>query len=83
MWKIISFFWLEKCYYFCEFLHCFLLARNAQVTFAEKPQMKMNRLEIQIAVFAWIVPYLTLTLMYSPLNYNKQTENLSTTGYLF
>ena len=31
MWNIPSFFWLKK----CEFLH-------AQVTFAEKPQMKIN-----------------------------------------
>ena len=52
MWKIKSFFWLEKRNCFCEFLHCFLFARNAQVTFEEKSQTKMNRLEIQIAVFA-------------------------------
>ena len=30
--------------YFSDFLHCFLLTKNAQVTFAEKPQMKINSL---------------------------------------
>jgi len=35
-----------KSVYFCEFLHCFLL-RNAQVTFAEKPQMKRTILRKQ------------------------------------
>ena len=32
----------SKSIYFCGFLHCFLLARNAQVTFAKKPRMKIN-----------------------------------------
>ena len=27
---------------FWEFIHCFLKARNAQVTFAEKPRLKIN-----------------------------------------
>ena len=26
-----------KCVYFCDFLHCFLIVRNAQITFTEKP----------------------------------------------
>ena len=29
---------------FCEFLRCFLSERNALVTLAEKPQMKINSL---------------------------------------
>ena len=28
--------------YFCKVLHYLLEARNAQVTFADKPQMKIN-----------------------------------------
>ena len=35
----------SKSVYFCKFLHCFLLGRNAQVSFAENPQMKMNSLK--------------------------------------
>ena len=37
MWKIQS-------VYFCKFLHCFFLTRNAQVSFAENSQMKVNSL---------------------------------------
>ncbi len=40
MWKISSFVWLEKCLFFCEVFHCFPKTRNAQVAFAEKPQIK-------------------------------------------
>ena len=32
----------SKSVYFCQFFHYFLKTRNAQVIFAEKPQMKMN-----------------------------------------
>ena len=32
---------------FREFIHCFLKARNAQVTFAEKQQVKVNCLNKQ------------------------------------
>ena len=38
MWTKLSFFWLEK----CEYLHCFF-----NVTFAEKPQMKIISLKKQ------------------------------------
>ena len=39
--KILSLHEL-KSRYFCEFPHCFLSARSAQVTFFEKPKMKIN-----------------------------------------
>ena len=39
-------FW-SKSVYFCDLLYCFLLTRNAQVTFAENPQMKINSLKLQ------------------------------------
>ena len=31
--------------YVCEFLHCFLKARNAQVNFSEKSQLKTKSLK--------------------------------------
>jgi len=33
----------RKVFFFYKTLDCFLYARNTQVTFAEKPQMKINR----------------------------------------
>jgi len=35
---------LKPCVYFCEFLHCFFITRNALVTL---PQMKINSLKKQ------------------------------------
>ena len=39
MWKNVV-FPIQKC-----LIHCFLYSRNAQVTFAEKPQIKINSLK--------------------------------------
>ena len=48
MWKISSFSWLEKSFFLWWINHTIaLLARNAQVIFAEKPQMQLNSLKIQ------------------------------------
>ena len=32
---------IDMCY-FCEFLHCLIQARNAKITFAENPQLKLT-----------------------------------------
>ena len=42
----------SKSVYFCEFLHCFWKVRNPQVTFAEKPQMKINSLKKQLTLIS-------------------------------
>jgi len=85
-WQILSFFWLEKCLKLIS-SPLLLISKNAQVTFAEKPEMKLNKLKKQnhvkkllgyrcksnIDIFAWMVPW---NYAYSPFKLLNKPSNI-------